>query len=259
MKKILAILAFALLATAGRAQDEQQAGQEPNPPDWDRIEALVSIPASEYYYPFLMTRYTAGDSTLTEKDYYYLYYGYSCQPGYRPLLESPYVDSLRWSFSGKTAANAETYRRIVQACSNILAEEPFNLRDLNVLAFAYQMLDDIENAEKTAVKIAMISTIIKSTGSGLAEESPWHVIYPKHAEDILYLMEARFTRAMLVSTSVEFIPVSNMPNKRYKGYYFDISEAYKRRPDYLDDNKPKRKLEVNPRYNPKSRQYILPK
>lgn len=246
---------------AGHAQTADSPAFRP--PDYQQIATETADAASPYYYPELMRRYERGDTTLTLEDFRHLYYGYPAQPGYKPLLASPYADSLEQAFGKRSRLEAGDYRRVVQFAREILREEPFSMRDLNVLAFACQMLDEPEKAAVQMAKIRGILEAIRSTGTGLREESPWYVIYLRDAEDVLNLLGARFTKFIVVSRSVEYAPVYNMPEgmgKRFKGYYFDYSEVYRRRPDYLDNlPKPKRRLEVNPLYNPHSKQSVLPK
>lgn len=259
MKKYIMILSAALLTVASYAQSGQTEKPSFRVPDPDRIESEITNPASRYYYPLLMSRYTAGDTTLDAADYYYLYYGYPFQAGYKPLLLSEYADSLSSAFTAKTSPTAETYRRVVQYSRNTLAQEPFNMRDLNALAFAYQMLEEPENADAALYKMEMIASTIRSSGDGLSEANPWHIIYHNHAEDLLNLLGAQYSRGIIISRTTEFIGVSNMPDKRHKGYYFDFSEIYKRKPEYLEGVKQKRKLEINPFYHPKSSIYPVPR
>lgn len=256
------ILAFMAFAGTGRAQTADSTAVRP--PDYRRIAVETADVGSPYYYPRLMGRYERGDSTLTLEDFRHLYYGYPEQAGYKPLLASPYADSLERAFGKKTRLEAEDYRRIVGFAREILAGEPFSMRDMNVLAFAYQMLDEPERAAAQMRKIRGVLEAIRSTGTGLREESPWYVIYMRDAQDVLNLIGARFTKFIILTRSVEYAPVYNMPDegsgKKNKGYYFDYSEVYKRRPDYLDEQpKQKRRFEVNPLYNPRSKQSILPK
>lgn len=250
--------AACLFGHAAQAQTVDSLRSEA--PRYEVIWAETANPASPYYYPTLMSRYERGDTTLTLEDFRHLYYGYPEQPGYKPLLNSPYADSLQNIFGQKTALEADDYRRMVEFAWALLREEPFSMRDLNVLAFAYQMLDEPERAEAQMFKIQGIYAAIRSTGSGLREESPWYVIYMRDAEDVLNLLGAQYNKFIVLSRTVEYAPVYNMPNKRDKGYYFDYSEVYRRRPDYLDAvPKPKRRMEVNPLYNPRSSQNILPR
>ena len=48
-------------------------------PEEDNIIDRTMDSESPYYYPALMLRYNAGDATLTDEDYHYLYYGYAYQ------------------------------------------------------------------------------------------------------------------------------------------------------------------------------------
>lgn len=263
MRKFWAGLLLFVFGTAGAQQADTIGGAAP---DYRRIAAETADIASPYYYPRLFGRYERGDTTLTVEDFRYLYYGYSEQRGYKPLLSSPYADSLERAFGKKTRLEAEDYRRIVGFAREILREEPFSMRDLNVLAFAYRMLDEPERAAAQMFKIRGILEAIRSTGTGLREESPWYVIYQRDAQDVLNLIGARFTKLIILTRNVEYAPVYNMPDdgsrggRKNKGYYFDYSEVYKRRPDYLDEvPKRKRKFEINPLYNPRSKQNILPK
>lgn len=261
MRKFRGVLFGMLLLCGGAVQAQQQADSAVvEAPDYARIAAEVGDVRSPYYYPRLFGRYERGDTTLTLDDFRHLYYGYPEQRGYKPLLASPYADSLQQAFAKKTRLEADDFREVARFAREILREEPFSMRDLNALAFAYQMLDEPERAAEQMFKIQRILSTIRSTGTGLREESPWYVIYQRDAEDVLNLLGARFTKFIVMSRSVEFAPVYNMPDKKNKGYYFDYSEMYKRRPDYLDDQpKQKRRLEINPLYNPRSKQSVLPK
>ncbi len=269
MRKFIVAVCAALCHSffSAQAQEPVPGSDSVSAPDYARIATEVADPASPYYYPKLMTRYERGDTTLTLDDFRHLYYGYPGQPDYKPLLTSPYADSLEMAFGKKTRLEADDYRRIAGFAREILREEPFSMRDLNVLAFACQMLDEPERAAVQMFKISGVLEAIRSTGTGLREEAPWYVIYMRDAEDVLNLIGAKYNKFIILSRTVEYAPVYNMPeaatngrSKRAKGYYFDYSEVYKRRPDYLDGMpKQKRKFEVNPLYNPRSEQSILPK
>lgn len=238
-------------------------GQEK--PNYDKIEMDISDPFSALFYPTLMERYAQGDTTLTARDYHYLYYGFPFQKGYKPLMDSPYTDSLNFEFGRRTSPNPATYLKIVTYARGAVGDRPFSLRDLNALAFGLKMLGEDSLAVAITHKVKMIESAIKSTGTGLGTSSPWYIIYMNDAEDVLNLMSANYTRSMMVNSKVMFIPVSNLPeigytDKKLRGFYFDYSQIYLRKPDYLEGpDKPKRKMEFNPRYNPRSKLNTLPK
>lgn len=228
-------------------------------PDYKAIKDSINNTHSQYYYPLLMGRYQLADTTLTASDYHYLYYGYPEMDLYRPLLQNSYTDSLSMAFGTRATPSMHTYERIIFLCKGILQQEPFNLRDMNALAFAYSQIGDTVMAQKVMRQIEMVIKTIKNSGTGLTEQSPWYITYYNHAEDIMNLLGASFRRPIIMTRTVEFFPIEKvLGNKKMKGYYFDFAPVYFRRPDYLDEvDKPKRKLEVNPLYNPKSKHNTL--
>lgn len=216
------------------------------PPNWERIEMEVTLPTSPYYYPALMERYSVGDTTLTFDDYFHLYYGYPTQPGYKPLLNNPASDSLMSLFGQRTSASFETFAHATKLAVAILATEPFNLRDINALAYSLEKIGQPSAAAREHRKLAMIEKVIKSTGTGLTAKSPWYITYANHAEDIVSLMGLDVARKIIVNVDVEFLQVTNMPDKKDKGFYFNYAKMYNTKPTYLEDApKQKRRMEIN--------------
>lgn len=237
MKHILSML-FVLLAANSFSQQKL---------DREIIEESISDIVSEFYYPRLMARYEKSDTTLTQQDYFYLYYGYVFQPDYKPLLKTNYLDSLNSVFGNRRVTMGDEFSKIERYSKAILSVEPFNPRDINVLAYAYQQIGYKDKAAQQRYKLDMIIKTIKSTGTGLSPNHPWHVIYPDHEIDLLNMMDAEPGRSIVISSSVVFVSCKTPPDRQAKGYYFDYSEIYKRDPEYLKDvKKPKRKLEINP-------------
>lgn len=216
--------------------------------DWAKVEMEVSNSISPYYYPSLMERYAVGDTSLTFDDYYHLYYGFPSQPAYKPLMPNTTSDSLLNLFSRRTSPTYDTYEKAAILATDILAREPFNLRDINVLAYVLNKLGRSEAAAREMRKITMLDKVIRSTGSGLTKESPWFIIHLSHADDMVALMNLNLAKTIVVDAEVEFLQVQFMPDelRQYKGFYFNFAEVYRRRPDYLDNvPKPKRRMEIN--------------
>lgn len=226
--------------------------------DYDSIAQTVAMFGTPNYYPTLLERYNSADSTLTTEDFRLLYYGYPTQPTYRPLINSLYADSLSFSFGRRTNPTPQEFRRMERYALAILAEEPFSLRDLNVLAFIYQKLGEEELAAKQMFKIEGVVAAIQSSGTGFFQRSPFYITYLRDAEDMLTLLGAKHLNVIVVNRKLEYFPVSNLPTKGMKGIFFNYAEVYKRKPDYIDLVKHKRKFEINPLYNPKSKSNVLP-
>ena len=63
-------------------------------PNEDDILAKTLSTASPYYYTNLMLKYRLGTASLSELEYYYLYYGFLYQEQYKPFAENTALDSM---------------------------------------------------------------------------------------------------------------------------------------------------------------------
>lgn len=238
-KQLSALLTVAVLSFS--------SAQAQKTPDLKAIKDSISNPSSSYYYPTLFARYEMMDSTLTFDDYHYLYYGYPEQVNYMPLVDNTASLELEKIMSQRSALTPTDYKRAIELCKATLHIEPFNMRDINALAFLYAQTSQDETSAQLMRRLSMIAETIMSSGSGLSEQDPWWIIYFDHAIDLMGILGCRNQQPIIISRTVEFIPVSNMPEKGQRGYYFNFSEIYARKPDYLDNVKaPKRKMNFKP-------------
>ncbi len=217
-----------------------------NTPDINAIRDSISNPNSKLYYPTLFDRYRFSDTTLTLNDYHYLYYGYPEQPNYMPLLDNSARKDLENIMGNRTTPTAEDYNTAILLATSILEIEPFNMRDLNALAYLYAMTGQEARAQEIMKRVNMIATTIINSGMGVDKNSPWWVIYFNHAVDVMNMRGYDFSNPIALSREVEFYPVSNLPNKRNNGLYFNHSEVYRKDPSYLKGKEaPKRKMQFN--------------
>lgn len=216
----------------------------------------IADESSPYFYPNIFSRYQLGDTTLTLADYQHLYYGYIHQLDYKPFDVVSEKDSVDIVMERMSGPNDADYRKMLDYTKKVLEKEPFNLRDLNMEAYLYSVLGDTLNAIKSNYKLEMTLAAIKSSGDGLTELTPWHVISHEHATDVLDYMGVRYQRRLIISRNVENFPLV-VKDGDVKSYYFDIGRIYLRRPDYQLDER--RKMEFNPFYNPRSELYLKPR
>jgi len=202
--------------------------------DMPRIEFEINDPGSEFYYPVLFERYTMCDTTLTDKQYHYLYFGFATRENYKPLLKNPYRDSLQKVLNTRRAYTAETFLKAVEYAKKALEIEPFNIREINVLAYAYNMLGNTEAAKKEAYRMKMIAKVITSTGDGESKH-PWWVTYNSHADDILAMRKFTADKTVLISKEVMYIQAVGENKKRSNMFYFNYSPQYYKDPTYLLD------------------------
>ena len=132
MKNNILVLVLCLLFVRGYAQDELEI-------NYDSIKVSIENPRSERYYPKLLRRYNDFDSTLTLKDFAFIYYGFSFQENY---LKKPKEDILN-DLKGK-----EDYEALIVECKKILANNPVSLEANNTMGFAHFRLNRPENEWK---------------------------------------------------------------------------------------------------------------
>lgn len=243
MRRLLFIIAFTLCGVSGAWAQF--------PPELGAIKDSINNPGSRFYYPNLFARYQMADSTLSMKDYHYLYYGYPEQVTYMPLLDNSAKAELENIMGKRSTPTAADYHRGIALCRAILEVEPFNLRDINALAYLYAQTGNDVAAKKMMERMDIIGETIMSTGSGLTEESPWWITYFDHAIDLMAILRIDQETPIIMSRTVEFIPATGVKN--LKGYFFNFSEIYAHGSEYLDNVKaPKRKMNWNPiKENPK--------
>ena len=165
-------------------------------PDEDMILDRTMDAQSAFYYPALMMRYNAGDETLTDEDYHYLYYGYAYRDEYKPLAVNPDLDKM--------------------------------------LMLAYGALGDKEQEKAWSDRMNGVIRTILGSGDGFTQKTPRHVLMFDHALDVLAAEGLSFGKARIVSRTVEFVPLVVpyvVEGKKRKGFYFDFSRVYWNKPE----------------------------
>ncbi len=215
-------------------------------------ELETLLPSSQYYYPPLFERYEKGDTTLNIDDYRHLYYGYVFSKNYHPHKEPKYVDSLSniLNRDGGVFLDGST-KEIIRCLDSILVERPFSLKFLNIMTYIYsEKVRDEKKAFEYSYKFNMLLSTIFSSGNGVTKESPWSVIYRVDAQTVLSFIGADVAKRTYITYNVEYYFLKERQGN-IRGYYFDFAPIYTR------PNEPegKRKLEINPMYNPNSDKY----
>ncbi len=214
---ILSLLLFPLLTTA-------------QPPDEQQIRGDIFRVGSGFYYPNLMARYMLGDTLLTLDDYRHLYYGYTHSADYQPFVRPVEADSMASILSRGPVFEGVDLLRLIDNGKQLMLTEPFNPRMINVMTYAYGQLGDTENELKSHRRFTMLMQTILSSGDGLSEETPWHILYFDHAQDVMDFLELRYLRPMVISRSVEYYPLIKREGN-VRGYYFDYHRIYTKKPE----------------------------
>ena len=226
------LTAAAVLAAAGEVQAKV--------PDEDDIVTRIMDAQSEYYYPNLMMRYRSGDTTFTEEHYHYLYYGFAYDDNYRPLDTNPALDRF-FALVGQLnvdAPDTDLLHTLIVTGEEVMRRDPFSPKVLNVMAYAYGALGDSLKEKIFYNHLTNIIAAIESSGDGLSEKTPRHVLMFSHARDWLASRGLEFRTSKLMSRNVEYIPLEK-PEGKVKGYYFDYGRVYRHKPENTDYHRPR--------------------
>jgi hypothetical protein len=218
-------LVFALALAVGVVSSRAQQA-----PDNDAILAAINDGSSPYYYPSLMLRYGNGDRSLTADDYRYLYYGFAFQSRYNPTATVIGTDDIWTVLERSPEPDAEAAGDIIRFARQVMMQDPFSPSNVNYLTFAYAVLGDTINERVNADRFDKILSTIESSGTGLSEKSPWHILWFSHANDMLAAKGFEIRKRIVVSRSVEYIEVEKN-DQGVKGFYFDFSRIYWKKPE----------------------------
>lgn len=190
-------------------------------PDYKSIEKEIKDKKSAFFYPNLMERLTKNDTLLTPDEFRHLYFGYVFQPKYNAFWRSPDEKKLR-EFYGKDKLETSDYDEIIKLAEHSLSEFPFDLSQLNYLAYIYHLKGDENAAKITSFKFHSIINAIFSSGDGKTCESGFHVLLVDHEYVLLKLFDVESESQALVG-NCDYL---SFEKGKYKvdGIYFNIEK-----------------------------------
>ena len=230
IRRLLSIILLVVaLPMATMAQEDDKV----RVPDEEDILRQTLSTSSPYYYTNLLLKYHNGSEKLTADEYFYLYYGYLYQEDYRPFSKNEALDEMLMLMSSVDTSkpSVSQLEAIIERGIEALDIDPFNPKVLNILAFAYGALGDTRREQLYYDHLNNILATIESTGTGLKEGSPWHVLMFSHAYDLLAAKGYQYGEGKIISRTVEFVPVVKRASEKTKGFYFDYSRVYRNKPD----------------------------
>ena len=230
LRRLISILLLVVaIPVATMAQNDDMV----RVPDEEDILRQTLSTSSPYYYTNLLLKYHNGNEKLTTDEYFYLYYGYLYQEDYRPFSKNEALDEMLMLMSclDTSKPTVSQLEAIIERGVKALEIDPFNPKVLNILAFAYGALGDSHREQLYYDHLNNILATIESTGTGLKEGSPWHVLMFSHAYDLLAAKGYQYGEGKIISRTVEFVPIVKRASEKTKGFYFDYSRVYRNKPD----------------------------
>ncbi|WP_289712591.1 DUF4919 domain-containing protein [uncultured Muribaculum sp.] len=215
---LLALVAVFTLTSAKK--DTQKLVREK--PDMEAIRAAVSDPNSKMYYPKLYKQFKASDTTMTLDQMRHLYLGYIYQEDYNPYRQSQYSSRVEELYMRDKHTHAEC-DTIIHYAEKSLDDDPFDLRQMSFLIYAYREKKKNNMAAIMLWKLNHLLQAIISTGTGLDPENAWVVNNPQHEYNLLNFQDYIVESQKDVPPYYDYITVKPSGDKdEPKGFYFNI-------------------------------------
>lgn len=199
-----------------------------NTPNYTQIKKAVNTKGSEYYYPELLRRFEAADTTLTREQLYYFYYGTATRSDYNPYKPANYKE-VNEALSGDTLTK-EDWQKAAQAVEKQLQSDPANLRFHQYKRIVYSNLYDMGSEEciNAYNQVFMLVSAITATGDGRSKESAFHVISTTDEYGIMEILGVSPKSQSLIHDKGQSYDLMELEENEYglNALYFNITVCF---------------------------------
>ncbi len=196
-----------------------------NAPDYKRIKKEINTEGSEFYYPELLRRFQAADTTLSLEQLRHFYYGTATRSDYDPYKMAK-IDALREAFE-KDTPNKEDWEKAANEIDKELETDPTNIRFHLYKHIIYSNLygQDSEKAVDAHNQVVMLLSAVTSTGDGSSKETAFHVISVADEYGIMDIFGLSPTMQSLVEDKGQSYDVMELKENKYglESMYFNIT------------------------------------
>ena len=205
------------------------------PVNREYIERKVKDSSSPFFYPSLLKRYLAYDSTLNLEDYRFLYFGFPFQPGY-----SPYASFMN-SELNELLKSKDTQKALALA-NDVYQQQPVSPRSLYNMLVTLQVSGSNDPAMRNVQRqyVNIIDAIV-SSGDGKSCGTAFKTIFvPDQYEVMANYLNINYQGRILEGSCDKF---SVKPNQMFEQtfLYFDTSETLRGLSELLKDGAPEKK------------------
>ncbi len=218
LTSLLTMFLVALSLGAASTKDKKPSWEKP---DMKEIQKAVNDPSSKYFYPKLLRMFERNDTAMNLKQFRHLYLGYVFQEDYNPYRRSEYSSMVEdLYYRGKhTPAECDT---IIKYAELSLKDDPFDLRQMTFLIYAYREKQKNHLASIWQYKLNHLLEAILSTGNGLKPENAWIVTNPQHEYNLINFHDYIAESHEDAPPHYDYIAIKPKNDKDPKGFYFDV-------------------------------------
>lgn len=219
---IIAAVALTAITATGRVDPRAELGR----PDLEKIAIASTDEQSPYYYPRLLDRFMANDTTMTAEEFQYFYYGTMFQEDYDPYRESPnptLLEELTPIYAKEHRTRADRGKMLDYAMQ-VLADNPVDLRQLTNRIYVYEQNAKHDLARIWQYKLNHLLLVIAASGTGADQDNAWIVIYPQQEYDFLNLSGLTAMSQRFEPPYFDYILATHKGETEPNGYFFNINE-----------------------------------
>jgi len=204
--------------------------------DYSLVETETKDPHSEFYYPYLTKRLLKNDTTLTRKEYQYLYFGNVYIKNYNPYGQSDLEKEFHEIYKN------EQYTEAIPVGKRVLAENPVNINVTFKMLVCYHILEIRGTARIYAKKYFSMLDAIYNSGDGKSIETAYVVIKVDDEYQILSDLELQsLGQALLMKGPTDRLTIDTKNQKKIKGkkkikeLYFNVNKPFESLSNLLKD------------------------
>ncbi|MBU8893223.1 MAG: DUF4919 domain-containing protein [Bacteroidales bacterium] len=190
--------------------------------DLKNIKKEISKKESGYYYPDLMAKYIANDTSLTLEDYKYLFYGFTFQPEYIPYGRHDSLEVMN-SYWGNELISPN-FKKLFELSGIILEDFPFDFRAIGTRVISAFEIGDSVISKIWYHKYDKLIRTILSSGDGKSYETAFLVTQTSEEYEIVHVLGFYPSGQSLVSNKGKNYDLIDLTENEFglESLYFDI-------------------------------------
>lgn len=200
--------------------------------DYDQIKKEINNKKSPYFYPEIKKKVLEQNTSLTEKELFYFYYGAPLQKDFSSIERVTVPDKIK-EIQKKNNQTEADWLTLLSFYEKTYQTRPLvDLETLSNLSFIYSQTKQLEKSKAIIeINFRLIDAIF-STGDGISEESAIEVISVAHEYSILRLIGFHSLQQALVHNdkrsydkhSILLDERDRSENPKTKPFYFDVTK-----------------------------------
>lgn len=216
---LLTIFTILSLAVVAYAEEELRV------PNFKDIKLQSTNKGSKLYFDRLLDRLQSNDTTLTGREYQYLYFGYMYQEDFDTYRENDVPEDIQGMYSHIEDLNKADTREVLNCTKRALANNPFDLMMRYNLCQIYRKMGKENLAACQEAHLHKLVHVITSSGDG-SRENPFYVISPANEYALLNLLNYTVTEVNSSEDGdLDIVKVEGNTHHTTRTFYFNVAEC----------------------------------